>query len=224
MIRVVSWTLGGSPSASSVQSVLARLAPDLLLLPDQPSWWTLRRCLAGTRLRPLSRQGRGRAGSVVCGTDDVRLVTAAELTLPGPAEGAERVASHAIVSIAGQTLSVMAFRLGTDPDARRSDAELAAAFLDRIDHPSVVGVDLAEGASGPAGAALLGDRVDAWTVAGVGTGFTYPTPEPVARHDVVLVDAGLPVVSAQVATTSPVDAAARHRPVVVELDEQETAA
>ncbi len=219
MIRVVSWTLGASPTPASVQTVLARHRPDLVLLPDQPSRLALRRCLAGTDLQPLSRQGRGRAGSAVCGDSGVRLITAAELTLPGPADGAERVASHAIVSVRGRTLSVMAFRLGTDPEARLADAQLAASFLDRVDHPAVVGADLAEGPGGPVTAALLGDRIDAWTVAGVGTGFTYPTPEPIARHDVVLVDAGLPIASATVDTASPVDVAARHRPVVVEIEE-----
>lgn len=219
MIRVVSWTLGASPTPASVATVLRRLRPDLLLLPDQPSRLQLRRCLAGTELRPLSRQGRGRAGSVVCGDEGVRLMTAAELTLPGPADGAERVASHAIVSVRGRTLSVMAFRLGTDPDARLVDAQLAASFLDRIDHPAVVGADLAEGPSGPVAQALLGDRIDAWTVGGVGTGFTYPTPDPIARHDVVLVDAGLPISSAHVESGAPVDVAARHRPVVVEIEE-----
>ena len=219
MIRVVSWSLGASPTPKSVATVLERLQPDLLLLPDQPSRLQLRRCLSGTGLQPISRQGRGRAGSAVCASDEVRLVTAAELTLPGPAEGAQRVASHAIVSVGGRTLSVMAFRLGTDPEARLADAELAAAFLDRIEHPDVVGADLAEGPGGPVADALLGDRIDAWSVAGVGTGHTYPTPTPVARHDVVLVDAGLPVLSAQVETGPPVDVAARHRPVLVELEE-----
>ena len=219
MIRVVNWTLGASPTPASVSSVLARLRPDLLLLPDQPSRLQLRRCLSGTDLQPISRQGRGRAGSVVCAGDAVRLVTAAELTLPGPADGAERVASHAIVSVGGRTLSVMALRLGTDPDARLSDAQLAAAFLDRVEHPDVVGVDLAEGPTGPVATALLGDRIDAWTVAGIGTGYTYPTPDPIARHDVVLVDAGLPVAGAQVEGGAPVDVAGRHRPVLVELEE-----
>ena len=219
MIRVVSWSLGASPAPASVSTVLARLRPDVLLLPDQPSRLQLRRCLSGTDLQPISRQGRGRAGSVVCAGDAVRLVTAAELTLPGPAEGAERVASHAIVSVGGRTLSVMAFRLGTDPDARLADAELAASFLDRVEHPDVVGADLAEGPTGPVAAALLGDRIDAWTVAGVGSGYTYPTPDPIARHDVVLVDAGLPVAAAHVEAGAPVDVAGRHRPVLVELEE-----
>lgn len=219
MIRVVSWTLGASPTPASVRTVLARQRPDLLLLPDQPSRLALRRCLSGTDLRPLSRQGRGRTGSVVCGAAGVRLVTAAELLLPGPAAGAERVASHAIVSVRGRTLSVMAFRLGTDPDARLTDARLVASFVDRIEHPAVIGADLAEGPGGPVTTALRGDSIDAWTVAGVGTGFTYPTPDPIARHDVVLVDAGLPVSSATVDTAAPVDAAGRHRPVVVEIEE-----
>lgn len=222
MIRVVTWTLGGSPTTAAVRAVLRRLQPDLLLLPDQPSRFQLRRCLAGTDLRPLSRQGRGRAGSVVCGSGDVRLVTAAELVLPGPAEGAERVASHAILSVTGRTLSVMAFRLGTDPDARLADAELAAAFLDRIEHPAVVGADLAEGPGGPVATTLLEGRVDAWTVAGVGTGLTYPTPNPVARHDVVLVDAGLTVATATVVADPPADEGGRHRPVVVEIELEET--
>jgi endonuclease/exonuclease/phosphatase family metal-dependent hydrolase len=222
VIRVVTWTLGGSPTTAAVRAVLRRLQPDLLLLPDQPSRFQLRRCLAGTGLRPLSRQGRGRAGSVVCGSGDVRLVTAAELVLPGPAEGAERVASHAILSASGRTLSVMAFRLGTDPGARLADAELAAAFLDRIEHPAVVGADLAEGPGGPVATALMGGRVDAWTVAGVGTGLTYPTPNPVARHDVVLVDAGLTVTAATVVADPPADEGGRHRPVVVEIELEET--
>ena len=219
MIRVMTRTLGASPTPASVQTVVRRIRPDLLLLPDQPSRLQLRRCLSGTDLRPLSRQGRGRAGSVVCGDSGVRLVTAAELTLPGPAEGAERVASHAIVSVRGRTLSVMAFRLGTDPEARLTDAQLVASFLDRVEHPAVVGADLAEGPTGPIADALLGERIDAWTVGGVGTGFTYPTPEPIARHDVVLVDAGLPIASAHVETGAPVDVAGRHRPVVVEIEE-----
>lgn len=219
MIRVVSWTLGSSPAAAPVSGVLRRLQPDLLLLPDLPSRLALRRCLSGTDLQPISRQGRGRSGSAVCGGDAVRLITAAELTLPGPGEGAERIASHAIVSVGGRTLSVMALRLGTDPEARLADAQLAAAFLDRVEHPDVTGVDLAEGPTGPVADALLGDRIDAWTVAGVGTGYTYPTPDPIARHDVILVDAGIPVVAATVETGPPVDVAGRHRPVVVDLEE-----
>lgn len=219
MIRVVSWSLGASPTPASVATVLARLRPDLLLLPDAPSWLRLRRCLSRTDLQPLSRQGRGRGASAVCGAEDVRLRTAAQLTLPGPAEGAERTASHAIVTVGGRTLSTMAFRLGTDPEARLADAELAASFLDRVDHPDVVGADLAEGPGGPVADALLGDRIDAWTVAGVGTGYTYPTPDPIARHDMVLVDVGLPVAAAHVEVGAPVDVAARHRPVVIELED-----
>lgn len=219
MIRVVTWTFGASPTPASVASVLARLRPDLLLLPDVPSRLSLRRCLSGTDLQAISRQGRGRAASAVCGGEGVRLRTAAELTLPGPAEGAERVASHAIVTVGGRTLSVMAFRLGTDPEARLADAELAAGFLDRVEHPDVVGADLAEGPGGPVADALLGDRIDAWTVAGVGTGYTYPTPDPIARHDMVLVDVGLPVAAAHVEVGAPVDVAARHRPVVIDLEE-----
>ena len=123
------------------------------------------------------------------------------------------------VFLFGRTLSVMAFRLGTDPEARLADAELAAAFLDRVEHPDVVGADLAEGPTGPVATTLLGDRIDAWTVAGIGTGFTYPTPDPIARHDVVLVDAALPVASATVEAGAPVDVAGRHRPVLVEIEE-----
>lgn len=219
MIRVVTWTFGASPTPASVATVLARLEPDLLLLPDAPSRLALRRCLAGTDLRPASRQGRGRAGSAVCAGPRVQLRTAAELVLPGPGEGAERVASHAIISVGGRTLSVMAFRLGAEPDARESDARLAADFLDRVDHPDVVGADLAEGPGGPSGQALLGDRIDAWTVAGVGTGYTYPTPDPIARHDVVLVDAGLPIAAARVEGGAPVDVAGRHRPVAVDIED-----
>ena len=221
MIRVVSWSLGASPTPAAVASVLARLEPDLLLLPDAPSRLALRRCLSGTDLQTVSRQGRGRASSVVCAGQRVQLRTAAELVLPGPTEGAERVASHAILSVGGRTLSVMAFRLGTDPGARLADAELAADFLDRIEHPAVVGADLAEGPGGPVHDALLGNRIDAWSVAGVGPGLTYPTPDPIARHDVVLVDAGLPVSAAHVEGGAPVDVAGRHRPVVVELEEDQ---
>lgn len=221
MIRVVTWSLGASPTPASVSAVLGRLQPDLLLLPEAPGRLALRRCLSSTDLKPISRQGRGRAGSAVCAGGRVQLRTAAELVLPGPAEGAERVASHAIVVVAGRTLSVLAFRLGTDPDARLADARRAADFLDRIEHAEIAGADLAEGPGGPVGEALLGNRIDAWTVAGSGTGDTYPTPEPIARHDVVLVDASLPVLAAHVESGAPVDVAARHRPVVVDLEEDQ---
>lgn len=221
MIRIVTWTLGQSPTPTSVATVLARLRPDVLLLPDAPSRLKLRRCLAGTDLAVLSRQGRGRAGSAVCASDRVTLRTAAELTLTGADGGVDRVASHAIATVGGRTLSLLACRFGPDPESRVTDARTVASFLDRIEHPCVLGADLAEGPGGPVSEALLGDRIDAWTVGGVGTGTTYPTPDPIARHDVVFVDAGLPVAQAHVESGAPVDVAGRHRPVVVDLEEDQ---
>jgi endonuclease/exonuclease/phosphatase family metal-dependent hydrolase len=221
VIRIVTWTLGQSPKPSSVATVLARLRPDVLLLPDAPSRLKLRRCLSGTDLAVLSRQGRGRAASAVCGSHRVTLRTAAELTLSGTDSGADRVASHAIVTADGRTLSLLACRFGTDPEGRIEDAHAVATFLDRIEHPDVVGADLAEGPGGPVSEALLGGRIDAWTVGGVGTGMTYPAPDPIARHDVVLVDAGLPVARADVESGAPADVAGRHRPVVVDLEENQ---
>lgn len=217
MIRVMVWTFGAAPTPRSVAPVVARVQPDLLLLPDAPSRAGLRRCLAGTDLSPVSRGGRGRASSAVCAGERVQLRTAAELSLEGSGSG--RVASHAIVTVGGRLLSVLAFRLTADPAGRRRDAEQLAGFLDSVDAADVVGGDIGEGPGGPVSDALLGARLDAWTVGGVGTGHTYPTPEPIARHDVLLVDAGIPVLDARVETGAPVDVAARHRPLVVDLEE-----
>lgn len=215
MIRVVQWTLGATPTTTSVNTVLQRLRPDVLLLGDLPRG--LRRLLAGTGLSVASRHGRGRAGSAVCVSERARLRTAASLPLEGM--GTDRVASHAIVGVGGHVLSVLAFRLGPHPEGRLKDADRISAFLDQVPHPAVIGGDLGEGPGGPVSQRLLGPRLDAWTVAGIGTGLTYPTPEPIARHDVVLADAGLLVSSAHVESGSPVDVAAKHRPVVVDLEE-----
>lgn len=219
MIRVVHWTLGARPTPRSVATVVARLQPDLLLLPDAPGRAGLRRCLAGTDLTVVARGGRGRAASAVCAGDRVRLRTAAELALDGAGAGSERTASHAICTVGGRTLSVLTARFGPDPDGRLADARAVAEFLGQIEHPDVIGVDLGEGPGGPVSEALMGARLDAWTVGGVGTGLTYPTPEPIARHDVILVDAGIPVADAHVESGAPTDVAARHRPVAVDLEE-----
>lgn len=220
MIRVATWTLGASPDVRAAAEVLGGLRPDLVLLGDQPAGVAaMRRLLSGTRLRVASRAGKGRSGSAVLVGEDVRVLSEASLRLEGA--GTTREAAHAIVGVGGRTLSTLAFRLGADPEGRLADAREIAAFLDRIGQVDVIGGDLGEGAGGPCSEPLLHDRVDAWSVAGVGSGDTYPTPEPTARHDVVVVDAGIAMGSARVPAAPPIDTAARHRPVVVELEEQQ---
>lgn len=221
MIRVVTWTLGANPTPRSVATVLARLQPDVLLLGDLPGAGGLRGCLAGTGLRVVARSGRGRAGSAIAVVERMRARTSAQLRLRGTGAGNERLASHAIVGAGGRVLSLLAFRLGPDPDGRLADAHAITTFLAKVEHPDVIGGDIGEGPGGPVSDVLTGARLDAWTVGGVGTGLTYPTPEPMARHDVLLVDAGIPVAAAHVETAFPVDAAAKHRPVAVDIEEDQ---
>lgn len=218
MTRAMTWTLGPDPDVRAVAGVLARVAPDLVLLADLPTGvGAMRRLTSGTDLQVASRAGKGRSGSAVLIGPDVRVRSEATLELAGA--GTPRSAAHAIVGAGGRTLSVLAFRLGADPEGRLSDAATIQAFLDRVDQVDVLGGDLGEGATGPAAQLLLHDRVDVWTVAGNGPGDTYPTPEPTARHDVLIVDAGIAMGRARVVADAPVDRAARHRPVVVDLED-----
>jgi len=216
--RAMTWTLGPAPDVRAVAGVLARLQPDLVLLADLPTGLgAMRRLTSGTDLRIASRAGKGRAGSAVLVGPDVRVRSEATLELAGA--GTPRSAAHAIVGAGGRTLSVLAFRLGADPEGRLSDAATIQTFLERVDQVDVLGGDLGEGASGPAAKLLLHDRVDVWTVGGNGPGDTYPTPEPTARHDVLIVDAGIAVGRAHVLDDSDADRAARHRPVVADLED-----
>jgi endonuclease/exonuclease/phosphatase (EEP) superfamily protein YafD len=60
--------------------------------------------------------------------------------------------------------------------------------------------------------------VDAWTAAGQGDGFSYPSAGSVRRIDALFADQRVTVVRAEVLDSPDVQVASDHRPLVVEFE------
>ena len=132
-------------------------------------------------------------------------------------EGEQRGLLSARLTTPQGPLVVMVTHLDFRPDDRErlSNVEEIAALTAEIEAPVVLCGDFNDLPGSPVHAALLADWTDAWVVAGVGDGATYPAAAAIKRIDWLLVRTGseLGPVAARVPTT----AASDHRALVVEL-------
>lgn len=224
MIRLVAWNVNGALDRRAVGTVLAALRPDVACLVETPGRIPLRQLGSAAQLTIAARAGRRRLATAVLVGDRVRVLSSARIPLPCMAGSPERAAAQAILGVGALRFSVVALQLGLRPDARREQAREMARFLGTLDVPSIVAGDLNEPPGGPAGQHLGEQLRDAFAVAGQGRGETYPTPQPTARHDHVLVAPQLEVERCWVPDEPPVDVASHHRPVVVDIATSETEA
>ncbi|MFP5309357.1 MAG: endonuclease/exonuclease/phosphatase family protein [Actinomycetes bacterium] len=217
MITVGTWNVGGALDVEAAATVLRAAQPDVLCVLEPPSRLGLRRLAKAAGMQVAHRAGGRRTGAALLTRGDARVLSSNDVELDPAGGAAARHAAHAIVGVGSTRISVLAVQLGLRPEARAHHAEQLLAFLATIDLPSVVGADLNEAPGGPAGERLTARYVDAFAAAGTGRGDTYPTPEPSARYDVVLVDPALLVRSCAVHTDPPVDVVSHHRPVLATL-------
>lgn len=216
-MRIVTWTLAGRHRADAVSTVLRRLSPDIVCLPAAPSARRLRKVARMADLEVLAVGGKGPRTAILA-ADDVRLLSTGQLVLPTEHRRApDRVVAQAIVGVGGRRFTVAACQLGAQHAERLEHTDALLAFLHSFAAPAIVGCDTNTSPRGDA-ARMLGEHfTDAWAAVNTTTGATYPTPDPSARRDVVLLDRELEVVACDVPSDAPVDSASLHRPVVADV-------
>jgi endonuclease/exonuclease/phosphatase family metal-dependent hydrolase len=218
MTAIVAYELSGMTDSTALGAVLDELRPAVACLLGVRNVRRLRSALGQAGLEVVARGGPRGAVNAIALSEGGRVRSVNRLPLRTPKGTPEREAVHAIVGVEGLALSVTALQLGLRADLRQQHVDTLLGFLASIEPPVVVGASLSEPASGPAASALGAAYTDAFAVAGTGPGETYPVDEPVARHDFVFVDHRLRVRRARVPSDEAVLAAARHRPVVVDIE------
>lgn len=219
MIRVVTYNVNGALDDGAVADVLRSLTPDVVCVQETPARLRLRRIARDAGLSVAVRAGRRRVGTAVLTGERVRVLSHARVPLTRLEGSPDRSLAHAIVGIGGLRLSVASAQLGMRPDGRPVHARDIERHLAGVGSPAVLGIDLNEPPSGPTARHLCQALADAFTTAGEGRGETYPTPDPSARPDHLLLDPSLTVERCHVPTFAPIDRASHHRPVVVDLSE-----
>lgn len=219
MIRVVSYNVNGALDDGAVAEVLRSLAADLVCLQETPVRLRLRRIARDAGLDVAVRAGRRRVGTAILTGERVRVLSTARVPMTRLEGSPERALAHAIVGVGGLRLSVASGQLGMRPDGRPVHARDIERHLSSVGSPAVLGIDLNEPPSGPTARHLGEVLVDAFSAAGDGRGETYPTPDPSARPDHLLLDPALTVERCHVPTHAPIDRASHHRPVVADLSD-----
>lgn len=222
LARVLVYNLHGlRAGVRPVAEVIRRLDPDVVLLAETGPRWRLRRLgraldmqVARDPWSPLARRipnavlarapWRVRAHRLHRFADvrrrlNPRGAIVADLAGPG-----------------GVALSVCAVHLGLHPLERlHAVRELLELGLPP---PAVIGGDLNELPDGRAVGELTRRLVDAWAVAGAGSGETFPADAPSARIDYLFVSPGVRIERALVPAAMPqARAASDHLPLLAEL-------
>lgn len=215
MIRVATYNVSGSADRDAVASVLRGLGADVVGLTESPGRLGLAGLARRAGLSVAARAGRGTTRVAVLVGERARVLSTQRHRLQAPGGAPDRAAVHAIVGVGGMRLSVLVTQLGLRPEVRLDHVHQLEAILANVEAAPVLLGDLNEAPGGAAVERLDEVLVDAWTVAGDGSGLTYPTPDPAVRQDYVWCGAELTVVEARVVADPPADVASHHRPVVV---------
>jgi endonuclease/exonuclease/phosphatase family metal-dependent hydrolase len=117
------------------------------------------------------------------------------------------------VDVDGAPFRLYNAHLGVSAEDRAVQVEALLAEADKAAVPHALAGDFNARPQAPELAPLLECYSDAWTAAGDGDGFTFPTSAPAARIDYVLVSAQLTASRADV----PAVAGSDHLPLVAEL-------
>jgi endonuclease/exonuclease/phosphatase family metal-dependent hydrolase len=222
MIRVVTYNVSGALDSGAIGEVIRGFDADIVCILEAPGLFTLRRIARRAGLEVDVRTGRGSLRvAILTGARVLRLSRDSHALRELPGVPRRRVA-QSIVGVGGRRLAVFAVQFGLRPETRSLRAGGLLDLIDDVEVPAIVCADLNEGPGGPAGLRLTQRLVDGFEKVGEGHGMTFPNPDPLVRKDYILLDPTLPVRSAWVAGDPPISVLSHHRPVVVEIDEEET--
>jgi len=217
-MRVATYTMSGTKHRQPLTSVLQQLQAQIVCVVDAPSPLTLRRMARGAGMDVVVAAGEKSRRTAVLAGPDVRVLSTDELVLPVEERRArDRSVAQAILGIGGIRLAAAACGFGPQFGERDRHSELVLSFLDSVAAPVVFGADFNTSPRGEIPQRFAAVYLDGWEAAGGSVGNTYPTPDPSTRRDMLFLSREFEVVGASVPTDAPVDSAALHRPVVVDV-------
>lgn len=221
MIRILAYNLSGGLDLGAVGQVLEGIQPDVVCGLEVPGRFALRRLARRTGLEVAVRAGRRRLSVAILTGERARVLSAVDHQLTRIPGILPRSAAQAIVAVGGLRLAAFAVQLGLRPEVRERHCQDLEELFRKVSAPIVLGADLNESPNGSVAARFAATLQDAFAVAGVGLGVTYPNPEPLSRKDYIFIDRSLVVLRAWVPEGVPVGIASHHRPVVAEVAEAE---
>ncbi|MEX0869066.1 MAG: hypothetical protein WD011_05280, partial [Nitriliruptoraceae bacterium] len=184
MIRFVVYNVTGGMDPDAVARVLGDIAPDVVSVIGAPTPRSVRALRRATEYGVAVRGGRGDGATALFVRPDVLVRSVERIALTADRKVSWRVASHAIVSSGGVNVSVLAVAFGLRPESRAADFDRLRQAVSGVEPPSVLGVALNESITSTVGARFTEAYQDAFAIAGVGVGDTYPSVDPIARRDV----------------------------------------
>lgn len=219
-LRVVVWNAHGfRAGVPAAAEVLARHQADVVLL-NEVGWsgWRLRRlarALEGSVASGLRVLGPGVTNAVLV-RPPWRLLRSRTVSLLRRA-GPRRGIVAALIGRSGYRLTAASVHLGlSDPERLEHARDLTDRILPELRAPVLLGGDLNEPPERRA-ASWLADRLwDAFAQAGEGPGETFPSVDPRARIDYLLVPEGVGVARAFV--DGDAAEASDHLPLVADLE------
>ncbi|MDA0138492.1 endonuclease/exonuclease/phosphatase family protein [Solirubrobacter deserti] len=164
-------------------------------------------------LEPLNPgQPRRQYGTAILSSYDI--VSSRNTLLPRPNNGEQRGLLEAVIKVGKARVRVANTHLQHNSDVERTaQVNRILELLEPAEEPTVLLGDLNALPTAPELAPLYTRFDDAWTLGGVGEGFTYPAEAPDRRIDYVFVSPDVDVKKAQVHPTPASD----HLPVSAKL-------
>lgn len=217
-MRIATYTMSGAQHRDALTAVLGKLEAQVVCVVDAPSPRKLRRMARRAGLELVTIAGEKARRTAVLAAADVRVLSTGELVLPADERRArERGVAQAILGVGGVRVAAAACQFGPQFEERERHSVLVLEFLDKLAAPVIFGADFNTSPRGEIPQRFAAVFTDAWEAAGGGVGNTYPTPDPSTRRDMLFLDRDFEVTAAEVFAEPPVDSAALHRPVVVDV-------
>jgi endonuclease/exonuclease/phosphatase family metal-dependent hydrolase len=229
-LRLLSYNIRAlRDDEDAVMRVIKSGAPNVVLIQEAPRFLRWRSTAARIARRSglvVVGGGRTAAGNLLLSGLEVNVHAQSDVLFTRDRGLHQRGCALAELSLAGRRFAVAGTHLDLQepPRIRHVDELFAAAdaFVPQ-DVPLIAGGDLNDDPGSQVWRLLERRGVDAWAAAGTGDGITSSVKLPLRRIDGVFVDPRLVVVSAEVINTPDVQFASDHRPVLVEIELDNTA-
>lgn len=219
-LRIVGYNVRSFRSGMGrVREAVAALRPDVLILQEAGSRWTLRSFAGAMGMEFVStHRPFRRVRNAILYPPSWRLLETETGELTRQRRRIRRGFVVARLRAAGVPLTLVSTHLGLAGGERRRHARELTDHLAGIEGPLVLGVDLNEGPDGEAARWMAERLFDAFAQAGADLGETFPARSPTARIDYLFVREGAVATRAWVPRESEFETASDHRPVAADVE------
>ena len=220
LLRIVGYNVRSFRSGmGKVREAVAGLEPDVLLLQEAGSKWTLRRFARSIGMEFVStHRPFRRVRNAILYPPSWRLLEVETAELTRQRRRIRRGFVLARLRTAGVAVTLVSAHLGLAGGERRRHARELTDHLAGIEGPLILGVDLNEGPDGEIARWMAERLFDAFSQAGDGLGETFPALSPTARIDYLFVREGAVATRAWVPQEAPFETASDHRPVAADVE------